>query len=33
LLEALSDKELNSKIDAIVTNRLNVFKKADEHNQ
>lgn len=33
LLEALSDKELNLKIDAIVTNRLKTFKKAEEHNQ
>ena len=33
LLEALSDKELNLKIDAIVTNRLKVFKSAEEHAQ
>jgi hypothetical protein len=33
LLEALSDKELNAKIDAIISNRLNVFKQAEEHKQ
>lgn len=33
LLEALSDKELNQKIDAIVTHRLKTFKSAEEHNQ
>ena len=33
LLEALSDKELNAKIDGIITNRLTVFKRAEEHNQ
>ena len=33
LLEALSDKDLNCRIDEIISNRVATFKKFDEHQQ
>jgi len=33
LLEALSDKELNQKIDEVVMGRITTFKKMEEHTQ
>ena len=32
LLEALSDKELNIRIDEVVLGRINTFKKVEEYN-
>lgn len=33
LLEALSDKDLNKRIDEITNNRINAFKRFDNHQQ